>query len=135
MPPTARSVPGRCRPRRSGWRRLQRTLPARFNNASWHSGASICTRCLEQARREYKHIWLLLGDRTIEDLVDLPLMQDQEALATLDLLNSLSVPALYVDANLGALTLCRAVNLSLEHGNTDAAPANYAGIGLMASGH
>src|SRR5262249_45498597 len=60
------------------------------------------------ARREYERTWSLLGNNTIEDLVDLPLMQDPEALATLDLLNSLAVPALYVDANLGALTLCRA---------------------------
>jgi predicted ATPase len=60
----------------------------------------------------------MLGDRTIGDVVDLPLMQDPEALATLDLLTSLSVPALYVDANLGALSICRAVNLNLECGRT-----------------
>jgi predicted ATPase len=77
----------------------------------------------------------MLGDRTIRDVVDLPLMQDPEALATLDLLTSLSVPALYVDANLGALSICRAVNLNLERGNSDAAPATYAAMGLIAGGH
>src|SRR5262249_41086413 len=30
------------------------------------------------ARCEYERIWSLLGDRTIEDLVDLPLIQDPE---------------------------------------------------------
>src|SRR5262249_33556146 len=36
------------------------------------------------ARGEYERIWSLLGDRAIEDLVDLPLIQDSEARATLD---------------------------------------------------
>src|SRR5262249_2949927 len=30
------------------------------------------------------------------------------------------------------LSVCRAINLSLEHGNSDAAPANYAAMGLIA---
>src|SRR6516164_4186901 len=66
-----------------------------------------------ETRREYGRIWSRLGSRAIEDVVDLPLMQDPEALATLDLLTSLSVPALYTDTNLGALAICRATNLSL----------------------
>src|SRR5262249_22194762 len=56
------------------------------------------------ARREYERIWSLLGDRTIEDLVDLPLIQDPEARATLDVLTSLALPALYTDKNLFALS-------------------------------
>jgi predicted ATPase len=78
-----------------------------------------------ETRSEYERIWSLLGDRAIEGLIDLPLMQDAEALATLEVLLSLSVPALYIDANLCALSHCRATNLSLEHGNSDTAPAHY----------
>src|SRR5262249_29962658 len=88
-----------------------------------------------ETRGEYQCIWSRLGNRAIGGLLDLPLMRDPEALATLDLLTSLSVPALYVDTNLGALSICRAVNLRLEHGNSDAAPANYAAMGLIAGGH
>src|SRR5262249_50750759 len=41
-----------------------------------------------ETRGEYERIWSRLGDRAIEDLVDLPLMNDPETLATLDLINS-----------------------------------------------
>src|SRR5262249_32392045 len=85
------------------------------------------------ACREYERIWSLLGDRTIEDLVDLPFIQDPEALGTLDVLDCLSVPALYTDANLSVLSICRTVNLSLERGNSDAAPATYAAVGMIAN--
>ncbi len=85
-----------------------------------------------EARREYERIWSQVGSRAIEDLVDLPLMQDAESLATLDVLIALGAPTLYTDENLYALTVCRAVNLSLEHGNSDAAPAHYVAVGLIA---
>ena len=89
----------------------------------------------EETRREYERIWSLLGNRAIEDVVDLPLMQDPEALATVDILAKLSSPAEYIDANLIALSICRATNLSLERGNNDAAPLSYAVMGLIASAH
>ncbi len=84
-----------------------------------------------EARREYEQIWSRLGSRQIEDLVDLPIMEDQESLATLDVLTTLAPPALYTDENLWALTSCRVVNLSLERGNSDAAAAHYASVGLI----
>jgi PAS domain S-box-containing protein len=86
-----------------------------------------------EARREYERFWLLLGDRAIEDIVHLPLMQDPEALATLDLLAKLSLPAEYMDENLVELSICRAANLSLERGNNDVAPVSYAALGMIAS--
>jgi hypothetical protein len=43
----------------------------------------------------------------------------QLSLATLDVLTKLLPPALFSDANLLCLTVCRAVDLSLEHGNSD----------------
>ena len=85
-----------------------------------------------ETRGEYQSIWSLLGTRTIEDLVDLPLMQDPEAQATLAVLNSLFVPAMYTDKNLYALSVCTAIKLSLEHGNSEAAPMNYVTMGLIA---
>src|SRR5262249_32547680 len=67
-----------------------------------------------------------------EDIVDLPLMHDPEALAILDVLTSMNVPALYTDENLYALSVFRATNLSLERGNSDVAPYNYATKGMIA---
>jgi predicted ATPase len=84
------------------------------------------------ARSEYERIWSLRGGRTIEDLVDLPLMKDPEARATLDVLTSLALAALYTDKNLYVLTVCKAVNLSLEHGNSEASPLHYAATGMIA---
>jgi predicted ATPase/transcriptional regulator with GAF, ATPase, and Fis domain len=86
----------------------------------------------EEARSEYERIRSRLGDRTIEDLVDLPLMQDPEAQATLGVLTSLVLPTLYTDRNLYALSVCKAINLSLEHGTSEAAPLSYATMGLIA---
>jgi len=83
-------------------------------------------------RREYERIWSLLGDRAIEDLVDLPSMEDPEARATLDVLTSLVLPALYTDKNLYALNSCMAVNLSLEHGNSEGSLLNYVATAMIA---
>jgi PAS domain S-box-containing protein len=85
-----------------------------------------------EARREYERIRSQVGSRPIEDLIDLPLMEDPESRATLDVLTTLGAPTLYTDENLYALTTCRAVNLSLERGNSDAAPAHYVAVGLIA---
>ena len=86
----------------------------------------------EKARREYERIWLQLGSRTIEDLIDLPLMSDPSSLATMDVLTKIIVPALYTNANLHLLVTCRTVNLSLERGNCDASCAAYAFLGILA---
>lgn len=86
----------------------------------------------QEARKEYERIWSLLGTRSIESLVDLPLMQDSEARATLDVLTSLVLPALYTDKNLYTLSVCMATNLSLKHGNSDAAPVNYLTMAMIA---
>jgi hypothetical protein len=58
-------------------------------------------------------------------------MSDPAALATLDVLTKLGPPAFYTDANLLALVVCRAVNLSLEHGNCDASCAAYVFLGMV----
>jgi PAS domain S-box-containing protein len=87
---------------------------------------------VEQARREYDRIWSRLGSRTVEDLIDLPLMSDSESLATIEVLTGMWPPAWLTDANLASLTICRAVNLSLERGNCDASCLAYAGLGRIA---
>ncbi|WP_354684334.1 AAA family ATPase [Cupriavidus necator] len=83
-------------------------------------------------RREYDHIWSRLGDRTIEELVDLPLMDDAASLGTVEALSKLFAPALQTDANLACLTICKAVSLSLERGNCDASCVLYANVGRVA---
>jgi PAS domain S-box-containing protein len=86
----------------------------------------------EEARREYERIWSQLGSRTIEALIELPLMSDPASLATLDVLTKIGAPAVYTDANLLALVTCRAVNLSLERGNCDASCSAYVWLSMVA---
>ncbi len=85
-----------------------------------------------EAQGEYARIWSQLGGRTIEALIELPFMSDPASLATMNVLTKIIVPALYTDANLHLLVTCRAVNLSLEHGNCDASCAAYAFLGILA---
>src|SRR5215471_19373311 len=61
-------------------------------------------------------------------------MSDPVALATLEVLNKVVPAALYMDANLCALATCRMVNLSLEHGNTDASCLGYVALGAFIAG-
>jgi PAS domain S-box-containing protein len=79
----------------------------------------------EEARHEYELIWKRLGSRAIEELIELPLMGDPASLASLDVLTKVAPPAYLTDANLYALVVCRAVNLSLENGNSDGSCVAY----------
>jgi PAS domain S-box-containing protein len=86
----------------------------------------------EEARREYDRIWSQLGSRPIEELVDLPMMTDTASLATLDVLTKVFAAAMYTEANLACLVVCRAVNLSLERGNCDGSTFAYVMLGAVA---
>ncbi|HSO75272.1 MAG TPA: AAA family ATPase, partial [Blastocatellia bacterium] len=80
----------------------------------------------EDALREYERIKSLLGSRSIEELMDLPLASDAVAVATVHVLVKMVPVALTLDPNLPFLLMCRAVSLILEHGNCDASPYAYA---------
>src|SRR5215471_8135777 len=89
----------------------------------------------EEARREYERIWLQLGSRAIEELIELPLMSDPASLATLDVLTRALPAALFTDAHFLSLAICRAVNLSIEDGNSDGACVAYVWLGVIAGAH
>ena len=85
----------------------------------------------EEVRQEYERIWRQIGRRSIEELVDLPLMTDPEWRATMDVLTAVVSPALFTDENLLCLVICRMANLSLEHGNSDASCFAYVWLGML----
>ena len=85
----------------------------------------------EEVRREYDHIWSLLGDRSIEIVVDLPLMTDPTSLSTMDVLTRIISAVFIADENLSSLVICRMLNLSLEYGNTDASCFAYVWFGII----
>lgn len=86
----------------------------------------------DEVRQEYDRIWSQLGNRTIEDLIDLPLMEDAASLGTVEALSKLFAPAVQTDVNLTCLTICKAVSLSIERGNCDASCVLYANVGRVA---
>jgi PAS domain S-box-containing protein len=87
----------------------------------------------EEGRHEYERIWINLGNRTIEELIDLPLMSDPVSLATLDVLTKVLPSAVHASqANLLSMTVCRAVNLSLERGHGDGSCVAYVFFGRIA---
>jgi PAS domain S-box-containing protein len=89
----------------------------------------------EEGRGEYERIWSRLGSRAVEELIELPLMSDPASLATLDVLAKVLAAALYTDANLLYLAICRMVNLSLERGNSDGSCFAYVWLGMIAGPH
>ncbi|TDW37004.1 PAS domain S-box-containing protein [Rhizobium azibense] len=86
----------------------------------------------EEVQREYGRIWSQLGSRSIEELIDLPLMSDPASSATLDILTRLVGAVWHTDANLACMAICLAVNLSLERGNSDGSCYHYVSLGYIA---
>lgn len=89
----------------------------------------------EDVRQDYDRLWELLGPRSIESLLDLPLMRDRELRATMDVLTVLTSPAMYSDENLFRLMVVRMANLSLQHGNSDGACFAYEWLGAVLGSH
>src|SRR3989454_2834824 len=81
--------------------------------------------------QEYERIWRQIGSRSIEELVDLPLMTEPELRGTMDVLNAVLSSASWTDENLFCLVLCRMANLSLEHGNSDGSCFAYVCLGML----
>jgi PAS domain S-box-containing protein len=90
---------------------------------------------LQEVRDEYDRIWQQLANRSIEELVELPLMSNPEVRSTLDVLTEVVTPALFTDENLLSLVICRMVNLSLEHGNSDGSCFAYVWLGMILGPH
>jgi predicted ATPase/signal transduction histidine kinase len=87
-----------------------------------------------EVRQEYERIWQRLGTRRIEDLIDLPLMNDPSMCATIDVLNKLVVSALYLDRRLHQLLLAHMVNFSMQYGNSAASCVGYGSLGRVLAG-
>lgn len=86
----------------------------------------------DEVRDEYRQIGQRLGKRPIGALIDLSPMEDETALATLEALTKLIVAAVHMDGNLPGLAMCRAINLSIEYGNSDASCVAYANVSRIA---
>jgi PAS domain S-box-containing protein len=79
-----------------------------------------------QVQAEHEAVLRALDGRSIESLIDLPLLTDPELRAAMQVLSVLTGPAYLTDFNLGCLQTCRQVKISLEHGASSASPYAYA---------
>jgi predicted ATPase len=70
----------------------------------------------------------LLETQRIEQMVDLPRMNDATWLSVMEVLAWLILPALITDKNLEAIVLLRMTTISLQHGNCDASCYAYSQI-------
>ncbi|MBX4959766.1 AAA family ATPase [Rhizobium lentis] len=85
----------------------------------------------EDVHDEFALIWQKLGEREIEELIDLPAMTNDVGRATLDVLTRLIPTAVNVDPRLHRLMIARMVVLSLEQGNSGASCCGYVWLGLV----
>jgi predicted ATPase/nitrogen-specific signal transduction histidine kinase len=102
----------------------------RNRNVHWSSHPTP-----DDVRQEYDRISRHIGTRSIEELIDLPSMQEPEARASIDVLSEAMAPALFTDKNLLSLVLCRMINLSLQHGNSDGSCVAYVWLGTILGPH
>lgn len=84
-----------------------------------------------QVQQAYDGVWEQLRGRSIDDLIDLPLMTDPEIRAAMRVLAVLFAPAYFCDHLLLQLHICHMVSLSLRYGNTDASAHGYAWFGVI----
>lgn len=83
----------------------------------------------KEVESEYARVWQNLGGQPIEGLVNLSPMQDPELLAASEVLSDLITPALFQRRELFYLILGRIVNLSIQHGATEASIWAYVCFG------
>ena len=86
----------------------------------------------EQVQAEYETLWQTLDGRSIESLIDLPLMTDPELQAAMQVLSVLTAPAYFTDYRLCCLQSCRMVKISLQHGISGDSAHAYAYLGIPA---
>ncbi len=84
-----------------------------------------------EVRHAYDALWQAIGTRSIESLITLPIMDDPEQRAAMDILARLIEPALHTQDNLLAILLATMVLRSLAHGHHDASPLAYTHLAMV----
>ena len=82
-------------------------------------------------REACEAVWARLTDRTVDELVELPLMSDPASRAALEVLFRAILCSTLMDRNLAGILVCAAIELSLDRGNADGSCFAYAYLGWM----
>ena len=83
----------------------------------------------EQVQSELETVWQTLNGRPIESLIDLPIMNDPELQAAMQVLSVVTPATYFTDINLFCSLVCRMANFSMQHGMSGAAAHGYAHLG------
>jgi PAS domain S-box-containing protein len=85
----------------------------------------------EQVRAEYDAVLRGLGERPIASLIDLPLLDEPQVRAVMNILSALCRSAYFTHSHLCQMTACRMVNLSLQHGSSAFSVIGYAWMAIQ----
>src|SRR6202166_4647719 len=85
----------------------------------------------EQMRAEYEEMRRTLGDRPIESLVELPMMDDPEVRAVMKLFSALGELAYHADGDLFQMISCWMVKLSCRNGTSEYSTIGYGAIAVV----
>ncbi|MBD2578043.1 ATP-binding sensor histidine kinase [Oscillatoria sp. FACHB-1406] len=86
---------------------------------------------LEDVARVGQKNQALLGSKKPMDLLALPEMKNPQALAAMQILNEISVPAYLTKPNLNSLIVMIQINLSMMYGNAPISALGYSSYGLF----
>ena len=112
--------------------RVDRSVQVCLEYLSQHGIVLRPTPTEADVQEEYTCLWRQLGTRTVEELVDLPVMVDPHQRANLDVLASVLAPTYLTDnANLFRLVVGRMANLSLQYGNSDGSVLAYSYLNFI----
>eukprot|EP00257_Ricinus_communis_P023961 XP_015584090.1 uncharacterized protein LOC107262508 [Ricinus communis] len=90
-----------------------------------------CRPTDQQTNEEFEAVFRALGARPVNALADLPLMDEPEAEAIVNLLLAILTPAMYTNLNLTSAVLCRMVCISCVKGNSGATTIAYSWFGIF----
>ncbi|QIG95956.1 trifunctional serine/threonine-protein kinase/ATP-binding protein/sensor histidine kinase [Bradyrhizobium sp. 6(2017)] len=85
----------------------------------------------EDVREEYHDLQRRIGSRPIENLIDLPLMEDPEIRALSGILVTLGQSSYFVDHHLYGILTCRMIKLSIDFGHSASGILGYGGLGII----
>ncbi|HEY1942940.1 MAG TPA: AAA family ATPase [Roseiarcus sp.] len=84
-----------------------------------------------QVQAEYDTVWQTLNGRSIESLINLPLMTNPELQAAMRVLEVLPASAYHTDFHLYCLMACRMAKIGMQHGVSEASPHGFAFLGII----
>ncbi|SIO17909.1 PAS domain S-box-containing protein [Bradyrhizobium erythrophlei] len=85
----------------------------------------------EQMRAEHEEMRRALGERPIQSLVDLPMMDDPEMRAVMKLFSVLGNLAYHIDLDLYQMISCCMVKLTCRHGTSEYSAIGYGAVAMV----